>query len=278
MIPQPYPQNATTITNYKDFYQNQGTMPISLSNPNQMNPMMIPPNQNGFPMATPQMLSNKMAPGPQAQNVISSNFIPNKDFLMQKNMIAQKMNVMPNLAKVPYRGGPGMPPNMHQHKIDPMAQRSTKIMKIPNQPTMKREFFKQSNYRRNVHQGGQADGLNSYEEANMKMGKFLRSPVQNNNQKVMQMKKPQKFPSMGMDNMKPKQPFFFQDYQNEDNFVDPYMDNRMIGGPNYPPNMNMMDAGLNDFSYGGYSGPGSQKSNPKKSIFLIKYGLIDIFL
>lgn len=263
MIPQPYPQNATTITNYKDFYQNQGTMPMPLTNPNQMNPMMIPQNPNGFPIAPPQMLSNKMAPGPQTQNVISSNFIPNKDFLIQKSMIAQKMNVMP------YRGGHGIPPNMHQHKIDPMGQRSTKIMKIPSQPAMKREFFKQSNYRRNTHQHqGGPDGLNSYDDSNMKMGKFLRSPVQNNNQKIMQMKKPQKFPNMGMDNMKPKQQFFFQDYQNEDNFVDPYMDNRMIGGPSYPQNMNMMDAGLNEFSYGGFSGPGSQKSNPKKSIFL----------
>ena len=232
MIPNNFPSNPVPpMPNYKEFYQNP--MQMSMNPQGQMNPMMQPPAPGNYQMP-PQMAAPKM-PGSQP-NIISSNFIPNKDFNNRKDMF----NKGPNPKMMMPRGGPqSYHPSQHQHKIDPMSQRSTKIMKMPGgqggmmqqqQAPRKMDFFKQSNYRKN-NQFGQ-DINEDMEDQSMKMNKMMRPPPM---QMIPKPPMPMRKGKMGMDPMKMRQPFFQSQFM--DPGMGPFGGNRMGG---YPDQMNEM--------------------------------------
>ena len=201
---------------------------MPMNNQNSMNPMIQPQNQNNFQMpqqmSTPKMANNQ-------PNIISSNFIPNKDFHNRKDLY---LNKNPNNKMSMQQ----RPPQGFHHKMDPMNQRSTKIMKMPmaNGPR-KMDFFKQSNYRKN-NTFVQQDSLSDMDDNPMKMGKFMRPPM-NMVQKPMPMQmRKQKFPNPDAMKMKPQG--FFPNYP---------MDNGMNMQFNNNMRMGFQDQGDDGFGF-----------------------------
>jgi len=264
MIPN-FPQNTVQpMPNYKDFYQNPMQMPMNNQGP--MNQMMQPPNPSNFqmqPQIPPQKMQNNNQP-----NIISSNFIPNKEFNTRKDMFPGKQQ----LNKIPMGNRP--PQNFH-HKIDPMSQRSTKIMKmggggnpIFNGPR-KIDIFKQSNYRKNNNFGQQESLSDIDDQQQMKMPKFMRPPMQMNPKPPMQMRKGK---MMNMEPMKMRQPPFFPNFQMDGNMnpMNAFGNNRMGG---FQEQMNDMG----DFGGFGQKGAHQKKCNFERLKLFKKNVLIFFF-
>lgn len=270
MIPQQFPQNSAAITNYKDFYQNQGSNPNNINNPSpQMNHLLMSQNPNSFQInPANQLITNKM-PGNNQTTVISSNFVPNKEYQSHKSMnISKPMNPMQGM-KGSFQKQTHQHQNFHQHKMDHLAQRSTKIMKPSNQLPHKMDIFKQSNYNRRNHHNishGQPESLSDYDEApQMKYGnRFMRPPFI---PKQMPVKRP-KYVNMNMDMMpnKPmKQQFFFPEYpvNNNMNNIESYMDERVMV---QDFDANIVEDGAEEYGYDMYGNSTGMKNFQKKSI------------